>query len=564
MEGLDLHLGVDKAAGFVGRALETALREAIRSGRLHPGARLPGSRSLAADLGISRGTVVQAYTQLIAEGWLTGTTGSGTRVADLPGAGSVAGLGEDLTPAAARLAVDLRPGRPDLSSFPRTDWATSVRRALSAAPYEDLDYAEPAGLPVLRAAVADYVTRARGVRADAAAVVITAGFTPGLALLARVLRRLGARTVATEDPGLGRHRDVLHAAGLATVPLEVGPGGADPGGLAPGSLAPGSLAPGSLAPARWRARAVRASGCSPRRTSTRGGWCWRLRTVRPSWTGPGGRTASSSRTTTTGSSATTSSRWGRCRRWRRTGWYSRAARARRWRRGCGSAGWSCPRRCAFRCCEAMAELGAAVPAVQQLAMADLIGRGGYDRHIRRMRLVYRRRRAELAGRLAMPLEGVAAGLHALLPVASAEQERVLIARGRRSGVGLHGLHAHGYWRDPGGDQPAALILGYAVRANSEMRVTGTRHLVDAALAAGVRRVVALSWPAGFVNVCDDVPAAGREWMPAFCRAVGVVAEPAASGGERHGWARGASNEFARKELNWTPAWPSWREGFAAL
>ena len=85
-EGLDLHLGVDKAAGFVGRALETALREAIRSGRLHPGARLPGSRSLAADLGISRGTVVQAYTQLIAEGWLTGTTGSGTRVADRPAA----------------------------------------------------------------------------------------------------------------------------------------------------------------------------------------------------------------------------------------------------------------------------------------------------------------------------------------------------------------------------------------------------------------------------------------------------------------------------------------------
>ena len=101
-------------------------------------------------------------------------------------------------------AVDLRPGRPDLSSFPRTDWATSVRRALAAAPYEDLDYAGPAGLPVLRAAVADYVTRARGVRADAAAVVITAGFTPGLALLARVLRRLGTRTVATSGTPLPR------------------------------------------------------------------------------------------------------------------------------------------------------------------------------------------------------------------------------------------------------------------------------------------------------------------------------------------------------------------------
>jgi GntR family transcriptional regulator/MocR family aminotransferase len=141
-EGLDLHLGVNKAAGFVGRALEAALREAIRSGRLHAGARLPGSRSLAADLGISRGTVVQAYAQLIAEGWLTGTTGSGTRVADLP-AGPAAGAGEDPAPTAARLAVDLRPGRPDLSSFPRTDWASSVRRALTAAPYEDLDTPSP-------------------------------------------------------------------------------------------------------------------------------------------------------------------------------------------------------------------------------------------------------------------------------------------------------------------------------------------------------------------------------------------------------------------------------------
>jgi DNA-binding transcriptional MocR family regulator len=111
--------------------------------------------------------------------------------------------------------------------------------------------------------------------------------------------------------------------------------------------------------------------------------------------------------------------------------------------------------------EVVEELGAAVPVVQQLAMADLIGRGGYDRHIRRMRLVYRRRRAELAQRLALPLEGVAAGLHALLPADSAEQERALIARGWRAGVGLHGLHAHGYWREPGGDRPAALILGYA-------------------------------------------------------------------------------------------------------
>jgi len=445
-EGLDLHLGVDKAAGFVGRALETALREAIRSGRLHPGARLPGSRSLAADLGISRGTVVQAYAQLIAEGWLTGTTGSGTRVADLPGAGSVAGPGEDLSPAAARLAVDLRPGRPDLSSFPRTDWATSVRSALSAAPYEDLDYTEPAGLPVLRVAVADYVTRARGVRADASAVVITAGFTPGLAWLARVLHRYGVRAVATENPGLGRHRDVLHAAGLATVPLEVGPAGADPGGLAPGWLA--GRAPVRavvLSPAHQYPRGV-VLGAGNRSAFVD----WARREdgflVEDDYDGefrydqqPVGamQALAPDRVVFAGSTSKTLAPG------MRLGWLVVPAALR------GAL------------LEVIAELGAAVPVIEQLAMADLIGRGGYDRHIRRMRLVYRRRRAELAQRLAMPLEGVAAGLHALLPVESAEQERVLIGRGRRAGVGLHGLHVNGYWREPGGDRPAALILGYA-------------------------------------------------------------------------------------------------------
>ncbi len=86
------------------------------------------------------------------------------------------------------------------------------------------------------------------------------------------------------------------------------------------------------------------------------------------------------------------------------------------------------------------------------------------------------------------------------------------------------------------------------------------HVDDAAGAAAE----ALAWPAGFVNVCDDVPAPGREWVPAFGRAVGVSSVPEASGEERQGWARGASNEYARKELHWTPARPSWRDGFAAL
>jgi hypothetical protein len=125
-EGLDLHLGVYKAAGSVGRALETELREAIRSGRLHAGTRLPASRGLAADLGISRGTVVQAYAQLTAEGWLVGLAGSGTRVADRPVYGSrpTAGGG----PAPSPTTVRLRPTHPaDAPGLPPTASRTGPR-----------------------------------------------------------------------------------------------------------------------------------------------------------------------------------------------------------------------------------------------------------------------------------------------------------------------------------------------------------------------------------------------------------------------------------------------------
>ena len=280
----------------------------------------------------------------------------------------------------------------------------SVRRALSAVPYESLDLTEPAGLPALRAAVADYVARARGVRADASAVVVTAGFTQGLALLARVLHRLGMRTVATEDPGLARHRNVLHAAGLATVALEVGAGGADPAGLA------GQAA--VLTPAHQYPRGV---VLVARHRSAFVDWARREDgfIIEDDYDGefrydqqPVGamQALAPDRVVFAGSTSKTLAPG------MRLGWLVVPAALR------------------GPLLEVMAELGAAVPVVEQLAMADLIVRGGYDRHIRRMRLVYRRRRAELAQLTTIPLEGVAAGLHALLPVESAEQERVLIDR----------------------------------------------------------------------------------------------------------------------------------------
>lgn len=438
--GIDLHLNVVKAAGATGRSLESALRDAVRSGRLSAGTRLPGSRGLADDLGLSRGTVVRVYAQLVAEGWLVGVPGSGTRVADVP----VPVASPDRRRPRAdvpQLAIDLRPGRPDLSSFPRTAWASSVRRTLATVANDALDYGDPAGRRELRAAVANYVARTRGVHADVDSVVITAGFTHGLALLARALRRLGVRGVATENPGLLRHRDLLRAAGLDVVPMRVGSGGVDPDTmttdvalLTPAHQHPRGvvLAPGLRAAFVERAR-------------RRGGYL-----IEDDYDGefrydqqPVGalQALAPDRVVYAGTASKTLAPG------IRLGWLVLPSGLR------------------DAVLEAITETGAAVPVVDQLALADLIGKGHYDRHIRRVRLIYRRRRAELAQRLAAvtptTLDGVAAGLHALLPVESANQERKLTNAAANAGIRLHGLHTAGYWHTPGENQPAALIIGYA-------------------------------------------------------------------------------------------------------
>jgi GntR family transcriptional regulator/MocR family aminotransferase len=203
--GLDLHLDLGSAPGGrrghqVRARLEAALRDAARTARLAPGTRLPSSRALAADLGLARNTVAEAYTQLVAEGWLTARRGSGTTVADR--AVSANQVSEPDLPGPAERArpprYDLRPGSPDLSLFPRPGWLAAARRAVNSAPSAALGYADPRGRPELRAALAGYLARARGVQADPDRIVICGGFTQGLALLSQVLRARGVTTLAIE------------------------------------------------------------------------------------------------------------------------------------------------------------------------------------------------------------------------------------------------------------------------------------------------------------------------------------------------------------------------------
>jgi GntR family transcriptional regulator / MocR family aminotransferase len=200
-------------------ALETALRAAIREQRLGAGQRLPSSRTLADDLGIARGTVVEAYAQLEAEGYLTARPGAGTWVADVDD--SEARPNQQAAPPDRAPRFSFNPGLPDLAAFPRAAWTNALRLALRDAPASSLGYGDPRGRPELRQALAAYLARARGTVADPELIVVCAGFVHGLSLVSRVLHAQGVRRIAMEDPGLWWHRDVASAAGLRVVPLPV-------------------------------------------------------------------------------------------------------------------------------------------------------------------------------------------------------------------------------------------------------------------------------------------------------------------------------------------------------
>ncbi|MGW6933394.1 MocR-like pyridoxine biosynthesis transcription factor PdxR [Lentzea sp. NPDC054927] len=192
------------------RGVEVELRGAIRDGRLVPGTRLPSSRDLAAQLGVARGTVTSAYTQLVAEGYLTSRRGSGTTVASLGPAGAC-GVPEP----PQRWRYNLRPGLPALGAFPRAEWVAAHRAALADLPDDDLAYPDPAGFVGLRKEIVDYLARVRAVVAKDA--VITNGAADGLQLTARILNG----SIAIEEPSHFGGENMLRSHGLHTVPVPV-------------------------------------------------------------------------------------------------------------------------------------------------------------------------------------------------------------------------------------------------------------------------------------------------------------------------------------------------------
>ena len=228
---VELLIAVERSGSESLRAqLERQLRDAIRRGTLRPGSEVPSTRDLSHHLGVSRPLVMDAYAQLAAEGYLALRQGAAPRVADSPQRQQLLQLPlESYTTAIFR--YDFRPGIPDLSTFPSALWLKAVEAGLKMMTPDDFGYSQRFGVQPLRHALADYLGRVRGVSADPRQILITGGFEQARTVLARALKRRGVNRLAVEDPGYS-NRDVWLEAGLRPIPIAVDDDGIDVAALA--------------------------------------------------------------------------------------------------------------------------------------------------------------------------------------------------------------------------------------------------------------------------------------------------------------------------------------------
>ena len=443
-----MDLQIDLVSGSsLRQQLEETLRDAVRSGRLAPGSLLPPSRVLAQELGVSRGVVVDSYSQLVAEGFLAAKRGSGTRVAALPAPWGRSGAAapRQRTP----FRYDLRPGQADFHAFPRRRWQAVVTRALRDLADTRLTYAPHRGAPELRIAVAAYLRRARAVAAESEHVVISCGVSHGLLAVLAALRRRGARRVAIEDPGWRWQRRTVVRVGLEPVPVRV-----DADGLVVSDLAALDVDAVMVTAAHQYPTGV---VLSPDRRDALIAWARSHNAVileddydaeyrydhdpmaalqglapeRVAYVGTVSKTLAPAL---------------------RIGWIVSPPRL------LGDVEQE------FRISAAQP------PTIDQVALATLIEDGGLDRHLRAMRRRYRIKRELLIETLAehapeLRVSGAAAGLHVMAWLPERCDEHGVAARAGELGVGVHELHrnctAESEW-------PPALLLGYALPTEPEI------------------------------------------------------------------------------------------------
>jgi GntR family transcriptional regulator/MocR family aminotransferase len=385
---------------------------------------------------VSRGVVTAAYDQLVAEGYLETRQGAPVRVAASVRAQSRRSAAPSLH---ARFAYDFSPGLPDLAGFPRDRWLRSLRSAWRETELDAVGYGDPRGAPPLRDALADYLGRVRGAVADPEHLLVCTGFRQGLALTCRWLRGGGIDRIALEEPGWHAHRLIVEEAGLEVAPIPVDADGIDVAALEQSGadavvVTPAHQFPtGTVLSAQRRAALIEWAERSDRLVIEDDydaelcrGRVGALQGLAPD------------RVLHIGSASK------RLAPGMRLGWMLPPS----W------LSWS------LISAKAIEDGGSEVAG--QLALADFIARGELERHLRRMRLRYARRRDALLAALRRELpawrpSGLGDGLYVLVELPPDTDEPALLAGAARLGVGLEGLSLHSYT----GACPPGLVLGYA-------------------------------------------------------------------------------------------------------
>ncbi len=460
----ELLLSVSRdAPGTLGTQIEGQLRGRIRDGVLHAGTTLPSTRDLARQLGISRRVVVDAYAQLTAEGYLTVRQGARPQVAE-PAVGAAPAPAAP-PPRPAEVRFDFRPSMPDVTTFPRATWARCLRSAATAAADADLAYGDPRGVETLRAALADYLGRVRGVVAAVENVVVTTGYTQGLAIVCRALAESGATRIALESPADPEYAMIARRGGLEPVPVPVDGDGIrvdllEQAGVDAVAVTPAHQHPtGAVLSSDRRNELVswlRARGtvaveddydAEYRYDRAAVGAVQGLEPDRVVYAGSAAKTLAPAL---------------------RLGWLVTPARLVE----------------AVRTEKLLADRGTA--RIEQLAFAEFLARGHVDRHRRRMRLRYGARRSALIDALGRDLpeatvRGIAAGLHVTVELPAAEDEEAILAEARARRIALAGMSEYGVT-----DGPPTLMLGYGHLPEPAVG-PGVRGLAEAIRAAHERR-----------------------------------------------------------------------------
>jgi GntR family transcriptional regulator/MocR family aminotransferase len=437
LQARDLLLLVDRSRPTpVSRQLEEQMRSAIQSGAFVAGEQLPSTRVLAQDIGVSRGVVVRVYGQLAAEGYLSLRQGAAPTVR--------AAVRFDPKTAAQpngrpRILYNLRPHLPEVATFPRRAWLRAVRESLEQARAADLTYGDEAGLWDLRVEVANYLSRARGVLAHPERTLITAGSTHALSLVSRVLARRGQKTIAFENPSHYVLRAVATHGGQTVVAAEVDDRGVRPdtaGAADAIYVTPAHQFPTGVVLTPERRTAVIEWAQETDAWIVEDDYDAEFRYDRAPIGALQG--LAPERVMYIGSTGKT---------------FAPGLRL----------GWAVlPQSLVEDVSRELLNSMLQVSGFDQLAFANFLHRGDFDRHLRRMRQLYRVRRDLVVSLLAELLpshavRGIAAGLHVVLEMPSLPAASAVKAEAEEARIVVETLEQHTFADDAG---PAGLLVGY--------------------------------------------------------------------------------------------------------